>query len=100
MRGEGGSLVTSKLKQHTHTYTNPRPGHYLTHAHSHITLGVAAMDSCFALIRAHQHGIAVVKDRGKPVFNRPFPTEASPLSASSTQHMWELLAGNQTVVLP
>ena len=29
------------------------------HAQSHITRAVAAMDSCFALIGAHQHGIAV-----------------------------------------
>ena len=27
--------------------------------HGHITWAVAAMDSCFALIGAHQHGIAV-----------------------------------------
>ena len=41
-------------------YTNLRPGQYLTHAHSHITRAVAVMDSCFALIGAHQHGIAVI----------------------------------------
>ena len=32
-----------------HTYTNPRPGHYLTRVHSHITRAVAAMDRRFAL---------------------------------------------------
>ena len=37
----------------------PRYGQYLTHAHNHITRAVAAMDSCFALVAAHQHGIAV-----------------------------------------
>ena len=42
-----------------HTYTNSRPGQYLTRAHSHITRAVAAMDSCFAFIGAHQHDIAV-----------------------------------------
>ena len=31
---------------------------------------------------------------------RPFPAEASPLSASSTQQMWEMLAGNRMAVLP
>ena len=36
----------------------PRPGQYLTHAQSHITRAVAAIDSCFALIGAHQHGMA------------------------------------------
>ena len=45
-----------------------------------------------ALTRAHQHGIAVGLWPGK--------AEASTLSASSTQHMWELLAGNRTAVLP
>ena len=33
----------------THSNTNPRSGQYLTHAHSHITRVVAAMDSCFGL---------------------------------------------------
>ena len=38
--------------------TTPRYGQYLTHAHSHITRAVAAMDSCFVLVRTHQHGMA------------------------------------------
>ena len=38
---------------------NPRPGHYLTHAHGHIAWAVEAMDSCFALTWVHQHGRAV-----------------------------------------
>ena len=37
----------------------PRYGQYLIRAHNHITPAVAAMDSCFALIGAHQHLIAV-----------------------------------------
>ena len=32
-------------------------GQYLPHAHIHITLAVAAIDSCFVLIWNHQHGI-------------------------------------------
>ena len=48
-----------------HTYTNPRPGQYLTRAHSHITRAVAAMDSCFARIGAHQHGIAAQSMNGE-----------------------------------
>ena len=63
MRDEGGSRVTSKSKGHT--YTNPRPGHYLTHAHSHITRAVSALDSCFALTGAHQHYITVGQWPGK-----------------------------------
>ena len=54
-----------------HTYTNPRPGQYLTHAHSHITLAVAAMDSCFALIGAHQHGIAAQSMNGETLRAEP-----------------------------
>ena len=38
------------------TFTNPRPGQYLTHAPSYITRAVAAMNSCF--IWAQKHGIA------------------------------------------
>ena len=34
-------------------------GHYLMHAHIHITPAVAVMDSCFALMGAHQHGILI-----------------------------------------
>ena len=30
------------------------------------------------------------------MYKGPFPAEASPLSASSTQHIWEMLAGNRT----
>ena len=37
----------------------PRYGQYLTHAHNHITRAVATIDSCFALVGTHQHGIAV-----------------------------------------
>ena len=47
-----GKVVDHELpvnKSKGHTYTNPRPGHYLTHTPSHITCAVAAMDSCFAL---------------------------------------------------
>ena len=41
----------------------------LTPAHNHITPAVAAMDSCFVLIRTHQHGTA--------------PSERSHLQAST-----------------
>ena len=53
----------TNLKQGAHTaWPVPVIGscQYLTHAHSHITRAVAVMDSCFALIGAHQHGIAVI----------------------------------------
>ena len=53
----------TNLKQGAHTaWPVPVIGscHYLTHAHSHITRAVAVMDSCFALIGAHQYGIAVI----------------------------------------
>ena len=41
-----------------HTNTKPGYSQYLTHAHSHITRVVAAMDSCFVLVRTQHHGIA------------------------------------------
>ena len=53
-------LYVRKTESEGHTYTYPRPSQYLlTHAHSYSTLAVAATYSCFALVRAHQHGIAV-----------------------------------------
>ena len=71
-----------------------------THACAgHITRAVAATDVCLALIGAHQHGIAVVSMNGE----NPLHTgrvQSITLSARSTQHMWELLAGNRTAVLP
>ena len=33
------------------TYTNSRYGHYLTHAHTHITRAVAGTDNRFRLVR-------------------------------------------------
>ena len=50
--------ITTKLCTQAHVPT-PRYGQYLRHAHNHITPAVAAMDSCFALIGAHQHGKAL-----------------------------------------
>ena len=37
---------------------------------------------------------------GKLVSQGPFTAEVTPLSTSSTQHMWELLPGNRTSILP
>ena len=54
--GHLGSAPTDSNEAHLPT---PRYDQYLTHAHNHITRAVAAMDSCFALVGAHQHGIAV-----------------------------------------
>ena len=64
----------------------PWYGHYRTHAQDHITLAVAAMDSCFALVGAHQHGIASTVSLAD---HRPYlccrgGCKSTPLSASST----------------
>ena len=48
----------SQFKLHGSHNTTPRYGQYLTHAHSHITRAVAAMESCFGLVEPHQHSIA------------------------------------------
>ena len=56
-------LYQNKVKQVAHTNTNSRYEHYLTHAFSHITLAVAAMDGCLVLVRTHQRGIAQVESR-------------------------------------
>ena len=49
--------ASTNISTEAHVPT-PRYGHYLTHAHNHITPVVAAMDSCVAPIGAHQHGVA------------------------------------------
>ena len=41
-----------------HTLPTLQYGQYLAHVHNHITWAVAAMDSCFVLVRTYQHGIA------------------------------------------
>ena len=51
----------------------PRYGQYLTHAHNHITLAMTAMDSCFTLIGAHQHCIALGSMRGETAYSLPRP---------------------------
>ena len=64
------------------------------------------MNSCFALIRAHQHGIYITissMNRENPYLKGHLllrQMQNTPLSASSTQHMWELLVWNPTAVLP
>ena len=53
------AFLTRNTKKASDTLKHqPRGLQYLTHAHNHITLAVAAMDSCFVLVRTHQHGIA------------------------------------------
>ena len=61
------------------------------------------MDSCFALIGTHRHGVAI----GSMIGQNPRVSQtlsgasaSTSLSDSSTQHMWEPLAGNRTAVLP
>ena len=57
-------------KQVTHSNTNPWSGH--------ITRAVAAMDSCFSLVRPYQHGIDVGQKMGLNVLcSLPFTAEAS-----------------------
>ena len=82
-----------------HTYTNPRPSHYLTNVHSHITqAGCHGQQFRPYWGSTAWHGHWSVT--GETCVKRPFPAEVSLLSASSTQHMWELLAGNRTAALP
>ena len=88
------NLIRLQTSSKGHTYTNPRPGQYLSHAHSHITRAVAATDSCFALIGAHQRGETVGLMNGEnPCLKKPLLprwVQSSLSSASSTQHMCNL----------
>ena len=82
-------------------------GQYLTHAHSHITLAVAAMDGCFTLTGAHQQGKAIRSMNGEnPRLKEPLPqrrVQSTPLSASSTQHVgavgWKLHSSSPTTCM-
>ena len=65
----------NNLKQVTHSDTNPWPGPYLMHAHSHITRAVSAMDSCFGLVRPHQHDIAIWHRTTRRPCYAPFTAE-------------------------
>ena len=89
-----------------------RQGHYLTHAHSRtpysrggckaVYQAPALHNTCrsFWLGTAQQFYNDMGGEGGSRVkILRTFPAKASPLGASSTQHMWELLAGNRTAVL-
>ena len=58
------------------------------------------MDSCFTLVGAHQHGIASTVSLNDHVYYCRDGCKNTPLSASSTLHMWYLLAGNWKTVLP
>ena len=58
------NIVTTKICTEAHVPT-PQYGQYLTHAHNHITRAVAAMESYFVLIGAHQLGIAVGPKNGE-----------------------------------
>ena len=92
------------MKQGTHSNTNPRSAQYLTHAHSNIIRAVTAMDSCFGLVRPHQHHSRCAEIGLKALCSLFFTAQAGakhPFTrASSTQHRWELLPGNRTAVPP
>ena len=66
-------------------YTNPRPGQYLTQTHSHFTRAVAATDSCFALIGAHQRAKAVGLKNGE---NPCLKNLLLPRRVQSSQSSW------------
>ena len=83
--------VDHKLPVNQSKGTDTPTCHYLMHVHSHI-------------MRAGNHGQRFHPYWGwtgwhghwsvtrETCVKRPFPAEVSPLSASSTQHMWELLS--------
>jgi len=58
------STIPMSALKHMHV-PSPRYGHYLTQANYHITRAKAAMDGYFAVIRAHQYGVAVESMNGR-----------------------------------
>ena len=70
------SKPEKQFKQVTQSNTNSRSGYYLTHAHSHITRAVKAMDGCFDLVRSHQQKIVIGQKIGlKTVYSLPIIPE-------------------------
>ena len=68
-----------------HTYTDPRPSHYLMHAHSHITVvGSHRQRFCPYWDSIAWHGHWSVT--GKTCVQRPFTAEASPLQCKCQFH--------------
>ena len=100
MRGEGRSRVTSKLKQGTHIH---QPTAWSL-PHTCAQTYHAGSGSHKQLFRPYWGSSAWHSHRSvtgqKPCIKETVPSETSPLPASSTQHIWELLAGNRTAVLP
>ena len=85
-------LLKNNNENKWHSNTNPRSGQYLTHAHSHMTRAVAAMDSCFGLVRPHQHGIAVAGQQigQKALCTLPFTAK------TGAKHPFKLVCENRS----
>ena len=86
--------ITTKLPQAAQAQAahvpTPRYGQYLRHAHNHITPAVAAMDSCFALTGAHQHGLAVGSmGGGKTCVSKTFEHTSQFSHPTSIRMPWE-----------
>ena len=70
----------------THSNTNPRSGQYLTHARSHITWAVAAMNSClrmFTSTKLYNLGYIIIKRKMLPLKPVPFIGLTAAFSTSS-----------------
>ena len=59
------------------------------HSHSYITRAEAAMDSCFTLIRVHQHDIAVRPLYGQSRFQRLLGPKALYVQNSKELKPWK-----------
>ena len=99
-RGRGG-IWQRKESTEAHVPT-PLYGQYRTYAHNQITRAVAAMESCLALLRTHQYGIACTVSLAitDPAFYCRRGCISTPVSASSTFTLLYLLVGNWKSVLP
>ena len=85
-----------------YTYTNQRPGQYLTYAHSRITWAVAATDSFFSLIGRDEHGKAVglINERFSKTLTAEVNAKQSIKRQLHTTHVtavgWEPLSSSTT----
>ena len=95
MGGEGGSWLTSKLKQGAHIH---QPTAWLL-PHTCAQPYHAGSGSNRQLFRPYW-GPSAWHSRRSVTGNNSCVKDSFLPSASSTQHTWELLAGNRTAVLP
>ena len=102
-REQRSSVSETRKKQVTNSDTNPAGCSTLRMRTAISPWQWQPWTAVSVLVRTHQHGIApgqVSLTITDPAVYCQGECTSTPLSASSTQHMWQLLARDSTAVLP